>query len=82
MNENEDNMFFSVLFTYDYIPELTIFLSVQEPFPMGTNIRSRLGKPRSSGNEESHRQGIPSASTNGEESPNGSDSSGSLKDLD
>ncbi|XP_044502057.1 protein MEI2-like 1 isoform X3 [Mangifera indica] len=53
-----------------------------EPFPMGTNIRSRLGKPRSSGNEESHRQGIPSASTNGEESPNGSDSSGSLKDLD
>ncbi|XP_031277248.1 protein MEI2-like 1 isoform X2 [Pistacia vera] len=53
-----------------------------EPFPMGTNIRSRLGKPRSVGNEESHRQGIPSASTNGEESPNGSDSSGSLKDLD
>lgn len=49
---------------------------------MGTNIRSRLGKPRSVGNEESHRQGIPSASANGEESPNGSDSSGSLKDLD
>ncbi|KAJ4728885.1 protein MEI2-like 1 [Melia azedarach] len=53
-----------------------------EPFPMGTNIRSRFGKPRSSGNEESHRQGAPSGSANGEESPNGSDSSGSSKDSD
>ncbi|KAL5791594.1 hypothetical protein ACOSP7_000188 [Xanthoceras sorbifolium] len=53
-----------------------------EPFPMGTNIRSRLGKPRSGGNEENHRQCIPSASANGEEFSNGSDSSGSLKDSD
>ncbi|KAK3183249.1 hypothetical protein Dsin_030535 [Dipteronia sinensis] len=51
-----------------------------EPFPMGTNVRSRLGKHRPGGNEENHRQGIPSASANGEESSNGSDSSGSLKD--
>ncbi|XP_044492912.1 protein MEI2-like 4 isoform X2 [Mangifera indica] len=53
-----------------------------EPFPMGTNIRSRLGKPRSIGNEETYRQGVPSASANREESPNRSDSSVSLKDVD
>lgn len=53
-----------------------------EPFPMGTNIRSRLGKPRINGNEESQRQGFTSVSGNGEESPNGSDSSGSSKGSD
>lgn len=52
-----------------------------EPFPMGANIRSRLGKPRINGNEESQRQGFTSVSGNGEESPNGSDSSGSSKGL-
>ncbi|XP_061952311.1 protein MEI2-like 1 isoform X1 [Populus nigra] len=42
-----------------------------EPFPMGTHIRSRLGKPRSSGNEENHHSGSPSTLANGEDSPNG-----------
>ncbi|KAI5329434.1 hypothetical protein L3X38_028831 [Prunus dulcis] len=37
-----------------------------EPFPMGTNIRSRPGKPRTAGYEDNHNQGSPSA--NGEES--------------
>ncbi|XP_012090584.1 protein MEI2-like 1 isoform X2 [Jatropha curcas] len=45
-----------------------------EPFPMGTNIRSRLGKPRTSGTEENHHQGNPSTSANGEDY-NGTDSS-------
>lgn len=49
---------------------------------MGTNIRSRLGKPRINGNEESQRQGFTSVSGNGEEYPNGSDSSGSSKGSD
>ncbi|KAF9671782.1 hypothetical protein SADUNF_Sadunf12G0084400 [Salix dunnii] len=42
-----------------------------EPFPMGTHIRSRLGKPRSTGNEENHHSGSPSTLANEEESPNG-----------
>ncbi|KAG5230410.1 protein MEI [Salix suchowensis] len=42
-----------------------------EPFPMGTHIRSRLGKPRSSGNEENHHSGSPSTLANGEDSPHG-----------
>ncbi|OAY30614.1 protein MEI2-like 1 isoform X4 [Manihot esculenta] len=46
-----------------------------EPFPMGTNIRSRLGKPRTSGSEENQHQGNPSTSANGEDSSNGTDSS-------
>lgn len=33
---------------------------------MGTNIRSRPGKPRTAGYEDNHNQGSPSA--NGEES--------------
>ncbi|KAJ4838396.1 hypothetical protein Tsubulata_017426 [Turnera subulata] len=45
-----------------------------EPFPMGTNIRSRLGKPRTSGNEESHYSRNSSSSVNGEDSSNGSNS--------
>ncbi|GAV60198.1 RRM_1 domain-containing protein/RRM_2 domain-containing protein [Cephalotus follicularis] len=55
----------------------------QEPFPMGTNIRSRPGKPRTTGNEENYRQGSYSTSANGEELSNGMDSlSGSSKDSD
>lgn len=55
----------------------------QEPFPMGSNIRSRPGKPRTSGNEENHRQGSYLTSANGEEFSNGTDSSsGSSKDYD
>ncbi|KAJ6418002.1 hypothetical protein OIU84_001399 [Salix udensis] len=46
-----------------------------EPFPTGTHIRSRLGKPRSSGNEENHHIGSPSTLANEEESPNGIHSS-------
>lgn len=49
---------------------------------MGTNIRSRLGKPRICGSEENQRIGFTSVSGNGEESPNGSDFSGSSKDSD
>ncbi|CAA6668322.1 unnamed protein product [Spirodela intermedia] len=56
----------------------------QEPFPMGINIRSRNGKPRAAGNEQNQMGssgGLPSV--NGEESPNGTDSSpGSVKALD
>lgn len=51
------------------------FLSVQEPFPMGTNIRLRSGKPRTGGNEENYGQGSSSVSVNGEETLNGTDSS-------
>ncbi|XVE56496.1 hypothetical protein DITRI_Ditri04bG0015000 [Diplodiscus trichospermus] len=46
----------------------------QEPFPMGANIRSRPGRPRTTGNEESHRQVSSSTLTNGEEISNGEDS--------
>uniref|UniRef100_A0A2K1YBY7 RRM domain-containing protein n=1 Tax=Populus trichocarpa TaxID=3694 RepID=A0A2K1YBY7_POPTR len=42
-----------------------------EPFPMGTHIRSRLGKPQSTGNEENHHSGSPSTLANEEDSPNG-----------
>jgi hypothetical protein len=48
-----------------------LFLSLQEPFPMGTHIRSRLGKPQSTGNEENHHSGSPSTLANEEDSPNG-----------
>ncbi|XP_021905539.1 protein MEI2-like 1 isoform X2 [Carica papaya] len=47
----------------------------QEPFPMGTNIRLRSGKPRTGGNEENYGQGSSSVSVNGEETLNGTDSS-------
>ncbi|KAE8123780.1 hypothetical protein FH972_018709 [Carpinus fangiana] len=46
-----------------------------EPFPMGSNIRSRPGRPRTSSNEENQNQGSPSTSANREEYSNGSDSS-------
>ncbi|KAI5569604.1 hypothetical protein BDE02_12G087600 [Populus trichocarpa] len=42
-----------------------------EPFAMGTHIRSRLGKPQSTGNEENHHSGSPSTLANEEDSPNG-----------
>lgn len=55
----------------------------QEPFPMGSNIRSRPGKARTSGGEESHHQGSPTTSANGEESSNGAVTLlGSAKDSD
>ncbi|KAM2075668.1 hypothetical protein ACFX1T_038518 [Malus domestica] len=38
-----------------------------EPFPMGTNIRSRPGKPRTAGYDDNHHHGSPSATANGEE---------------
>ncbi|KAG6686074.1 hypothetical protein I3842_11G000900 [Carya illinoinensis] len=50
-----------------------------EPFPLGANIRSRPGRPRTNGNEENHNQGSPSTSANREEYSNGSDFS---KDFD
>ncbi|XP_039069382.1 protein MEI2-like 1 isoform X1 [Hibiscus syriacus] len=54
----------------------------QEPFPMGTNIRSRPGRPRTTGIEENYRQSSYSTLGNGEEFSNGADSLGSLKDSD
>ncbi|XP_068305593.1 protein MEI2-like 1 isoform X3 [Pyrus communis] len=38
-----------------------------EPFPMGTNIRSRPGKPRTAGYDDNPHHGSPSATVNGEE---------------
>ncbi|GKV52559.1 hypothetical protein SLEP1_g59136, partial [Rubroshorea leprosula] len=53
----------------------------QEPFPMGTNIRSRPGRPRAA-SPENNGQVNSSTSAKGEE-PNGADSSsGSSKDSD
>lgn len=49
-------------------------LGDQEPFPMGTNIRSRPGRPRTAANEEMHH-GSPPTSASGEDSS----SSGSTK---
>lgn len=61
---------------------LTIF-SVQEPFPLGANIRVRPGKLRSSGNEESRSQGNSSILANAEEFASGIDSSpSSSRDTD
>lgn len=50
------------------------FSHLQEPFPMGVNIRSRPGKTRTSGNEDNH-QGSPSNSVNGEDGTDSSSSS-------
>ncbi|KAF7135281.1 hypothetical protein RHSIM_Rhsim08G0197200 [Rhododendron simsii] len=52
----------------------------QEPFPVGTNIRLKAGKARSSVIEEIDLQRSPSSSVSGEDSPNRSDSSGSMKE--
>ncbi|KAK8540341.1 hypothetical protein V6N13_038894 [Hibiscus sabdariffa] len=38
----------------------------QEPFPVGTNIRSRAGRPRTTNTEENHHQGSSSTLANGE----------------
>ncbi|MBA0757171.1 hypothetical protein Gotri_020282 [Gossypium trilobum] len=46
----------------------------QEPFPMGTNIRPRPRRPRTTSNDESHRQGSSSTLASTEEFPNGVDS--------
>ncbi|MQL96573.1 hypothetical protein Taro_029255, partial [Colocasia esculenta] len=46
----------------------------QEPFPVGFNVRSRAGRPRSTSNKE-NRQRSPSTSTSAEESSTGTDSS-------
>ncbi|CAH2043927.1 unnamed protein product [Thlaspi arvense] len=45
----------------------------QEPFPMGSNIRSRPGKPRSSSIDNYNSFTIASVSENREEPPNGTD---------
>ncbi|KAG7606955.1 RNA recognition motif domain [Arabidopsis thaliana x Arabidopsis arenosa] len=45
----------------------------QEPFPMGSNIRSRPGKPRSSSIDNYNSFSISSVSENREETPNGTD---------
>ena len=45
----------------------------QEPFPMGTNIRSRPGKPRSSSTDNYNSFSTASVSENREEPPNGTD---------
>ncbi|CAN6471881.1 unnamed protein product [Victoria cruziana] len=45
----------------------------QEPFPMGVNLRTRSGKPRTSGSDEN--QGSPSTSPTREEASNSTDSS-------
>lgn len=53
----------------------------QEPFPLGTNIRSRPRKSQVFDSEENYQRGSPSTCANGEESFNGTDSSsGSEKD--
>ncbi|TYI17891.1 hypothetical protein ES332_A07G054900v1 [Gossypium tomentosum] len=46
----------------------------QEPFPMGTNIRPRPRRARTTSNDESHCQGSSSTLANTEEFPNGVDS--------
>ncbi|CAI0547990.1 unnamed protein product [Linum tenue] len=44
-----------------------------EPFPMGTNIRSRMGRPRTSGHDENHHHHH--HHPNGEDASNGTDTS-------
>ncbi|RCV06570.1 hypothetical protein SETIT_1G173300v2 [Setaria italica] len=53
----------------------------QEPFPMGTNIRARSGRSRTSSGEENHHD-VQTALTNGDTSSNGVDSSGPTKDAE
>ena len=54
---------------------------LQVPFPMGVNVRTRPGKPRTITHEE-NQQGIPSDLAGGEDSSNGDASSGSGKESD
>ncbi|PIN11160.1 Apoptosis-promoting RNA-binding protein TIA-1/TIAR (RRM superfamily) [Handroanthus impetiginosus] len=53
----------------------------QVPFPMGTNIRPRPGKIRSSTSDENNQE-VPPNSLTGEDYSNGDSSSGSGKDSD
>ncbi|CAN6244466.1 unnamed protein product [Urochloa humidicola] len=53
----------------------------QEPFPMGTNIRARSGRSRTSSGEENHHD-VQQSLTNGETSSNGADTSGPTKDAE
>lgn len=53
----------------------------QEPFPMGTNIRSRPGRSRCYGNEDNN-QFSPSTSPNGAEFSNGTETIGSVRDFE
>ncbi|KAJ6703247.1 RNA RECOGNITION MOTIF-CONTAINING [Salix viminalis] len=53
----------------------------QVPFPMGGNVRTRPGKPRTITHEE-NQQGSPSDLAGGEDSSNGDASSGSGKESD
>eukprot|EP00258_Populus_trichocarpa_P038071 XP_024454090.1 protein MEI2-like 4 isoform X2 [Populus trichocarpa] len=53
----------------------------QVPFPMGVNVRTRPGKPRTITHEE-NQQGSPSNLAGGEDSSNGDASSGSGKESD
>lgn len=53
----------------------------QVPFPMGVNVRTRPGKPRTITHEE-NQQGSPSDLAGGEDSSNGDASSGSGKESD
>ncbi|TVT99860.1 hypothetical protein EJB05_54747 [Eragrostis curvula] len=52
----------------------------QEPFPMGTNIRARSGRSRTSSGEENHE--IQTTLTNGDSSSNGADTSGPTKETE
>jgi hypothetical protein len=54
---------------------------LQVPFPMGVNVRTRPGKPRTITHEE-NQQGSPSNLAGGEDSSNGDASSGSGKESD
>ncbi|AQK71257.1 protein MEI2-like 1 isoform X1 [Zea mays] len=53
----------------------------QEPFPMGSNIRARSGRSRTSSGEENHHD-IQTVLTNGDTSSNGADNSGPTKDTE
>ncbi|XP_063949455.1 protein MEI2-like 4 isoform X1 [Daucus carota subsp. sativus] len=53
----------------------------QEPFPLGTSIRSRSSKPRSTFNDENHNQASPSSFVRGDVISSGASSlSSSVKD--
>jgi hypothetical protein len=52
----------------------------QEPFPMGTNIRARSGRSRTSSGEENHD--LQTTLTNGDSSSSGADISGPTKETE
>ncbi|XP_038683771.1 protein MEI2-like 1 isoform X2 [Tripterygium wilfordii] len=53
----------------------------QEPFPMGTNILSRPGKPRTGGTDENHKQGSPQNYADGEGSSKAVESSSGSSEI-